>query len=183
SEQFATLRTSPKWVSRAIPHSRGGLTASHILEDRFRVLVPAHMCIYTQIMRRAESDTDDYMAAAGCFCLESRQAARKITRLYDSHMQASGIRVTQFTILSQLMLRGEMPIGKLAGILGMERTTLTRNLALLEQRKWISVKPGDDPRSRLIGITAQGRSIVRSGFPYWSKAQVQVGKMLGADGQ
>ncbi len=55
------------------------------------------------------------MAAAGCFCLASRQAARKITRLYDSCMQGSGLRDTQFTILSQLMLRGEMPIGKLAG--------------------------------------------------------------------
>jgi DNA-binding MarR family transcriptional regulator len=130
-----------------------------------------------------EPDVTDYMACAGCFCLASRQAARKITRLYDSHMQESGVRATQFTILSQLMLRGEMPIGKLAGILGMERTTLTRNLTLLEQRKWISVKAGDDPRLRMIGITAQGRGIVRRGFPYWSKAQAQVGKMLGADGQ
>jgi len=130
-----------------------------------------------------EPDVTDYMACACCFCLASRQAARKITRLYDSHMQESGVRATQFTILSQLMLRGEMPIGKLAGILGMERTTLTRNLTLLEQRKWISVKAGDDPRSRMIGITAQGRGIVRRGFPYWSKAQAQVGKMLGADGQ
>ena len=131
----------------------------------------------------SEPDVSDYMACAGCFCLASRQAARKITRLYDSHMQESGVRATQFTILSQLMLRGEMPIGKLAGILGMERTTLTRNLTLLEQRKWISIKAGDDPRSRIIGITAQGRGIVRRGFPYWSKAQAQVGKMLGADGQ
>ena len=132
---------------------------------------------------RNEPDTADYMACAGCFCLASRQAARKITRLYDSHMQESGIRATQFTILSQLMLRGEMQIGKLAGILGMERTTLTRNLTLLEQRKWISIKPGADPRSRMIGITAQGRGLVRRGFPYWSKAQAQVGRLLGADGQ
>jgi DNA-binding MarR family transcriptional regulator len=131
----------------------------------------------------SEPDATDYMACAGCFCLASRQAARKITRLYDSCMQQSGIRATQFTILSQLMLRGEMPIGKLASILGMERTTLTRNLTLLEQQKWISIKAGDDPRSRMIGITAQGRGMVRRGFPYWSKAQAQVGKMLGADGQ
>jgi len=130
-----------------------------------------------------EPQTADYMACAGCFCLASRQAARKITRLYDGYMQKSGIRVTQFTILSQLMLRGEMPIGKLANILGMERTTLTRNLTPLEQRKWISIKTGDDPRSRMIGITAQGRGIVRRGFPYWSQAQAHVGKMLGADGQ
>jgi DNA-binding MarR family transcriptional regulator len=131
----------------------------------------------------SEPDVTDYMACASCFCLASRQAARRITRLYDSFMQQSGIRVTQFTILSQLMLRGEMPIGKLASILGMERTTLTRNLTLLEQQKWISSKAGDDPRSRMVAISAQGRGMVRRGFPYWSKAQAQVGKMLGADGQ
>jgi DNA-binding MarR family transcriptional regulator len=130
-----------------------------------------------------EPDSTDYMAAAGCFCLASRQAARKITRLYDSVMQKSGMRSTQFTILSQLMLRGELPIGKLASLLGMERTTLTRNLTPLEQRKWISIKSGDDPRARMIGITAPGRAAVRRGFPFWSQAQAEVGKLLGADGQ
>ena len=134
-------------------------------------------------MTRAESDSNDYMAAAGCFCLASRQAARKITRLYDSCMQESGIRATQFTILSQLMLRGEMSVGKLAGILAMERTTLTRNLALLEGERWISTKPGEDPRARMIAITAQGRGVVRRGFPHWAKAQADAGKLLGADGQ
>ncbi|MCA6113606.1 winged helix-turn-helix transcriptional regulator [Bradyrhizobium sp. WSM 1738] len=130
-----------------------------------------------------DRDTADYMAAAGCFCLASRQAARKITRLYDSYMQEAGVRITQFTILSQLMLRGDMPIGKLATILGMERTTLTRNLGPLEQQKWISVKAGEDPRARMIGITAQGRGVVRRSFPFWSKAQAHIGKLLGADGQ
>ena len=132
---------------------------------------------------QTDQDSVDYMAAAGCYCLASRQAARKITRLYDSYMQESGIRATQFTILSQLMLRGEMPIGKLAGILGMERTTLTRNLAPLEAQKWISIKAGDDPRARIIAITAPGRNAVRRSFPYWSKAQAHIGKLLGDDGQ
>jgi DNA-binding MarR family transcriptional regulator len=134
-------------------------------------------------MTSRESDSPDYMATIGCFCLASRQAARKITRLYDSVMQESGIRATQFAILSQLMLRGEMPVGRLAGFLGMERTTLTRNLALLEAQKWISTRPGEDPRARMIAITAQGRAAVRRSFPYWSKAQAEAGKLLGADGQ
>ena len=141
------------------------------------------MCIYTHVMTSRESDTTDYMAAAGCFCLASRQAARKITRLYDSHMQPSGVRATQFTILSQLKLRGEMPVGRLAGYLGMERTTLTRNLALLETQKWIATKPGEDPRARMIAITAQGRGVVRRSFPHWAKAQAEAAKLLGADGQ
>ena len=133
--------------------------------------------------RTSEPDTTDYMAAAGCFCMASREAARKITRLFDSRMQESGVRITQFTILSQLMLRGEMPIGKLAGILGMERTTLTRNLAPLEAEKWVTVRAGEDPRARVIAITTPGRAVVRRAFPYWSSAQAHVGKLLGADGQ
>jgi DNA-binding MarR family transcriptional regulator len=133
--------------------------------------------------RTSEPDTKNYMAAAGCFCMASREAARKITRLYDSWMQESGIRITQFTILSQLMLRGEMPIGKLARILGMERTTLTRNLAPLEAQNWIAVRAGDDPRARMIAIATPGRAAVRRAFPYWSSAQAHVGKLLGSDGQ
>jgi DNA-binding MarR family transcriptional regulator len=134
-------------------------------------------------MKQPSDQDTDYMAAAGCFCLASRQAARKITRLYDSYMQGSGVRATQFTILSQLMLRGEMPIGKLAGLLGMERTTLSRNLTLLEGKNWVSISAGEDPRARMIAITAQGRGLVRRGFPYWSKAQAHIGRLLGADGQ
>jgi DNA-binding MarR family transcriptional regulator len=134
-------------------------------------------------MKQPSDHDPDYMAAAGCFCLASRQAARKITRLYDSYMQGSGVRATQFTILSQLMLRGEMPIGKLATFLGMERTTLSRNLTLLEGKGWISINAGEDPRARMIAITAPGRGVVRRGFPYWSKAQAHIGKMLGADGE
>ena len=139
--------------------------------------------MYTYNMKQHSERGTDYMACASCFCLASRQAARKITRLYDTYMQDSGIRATQFTILSQLMLRGEMPIGKLAGFLGMERTTLSRNLTLLEGKGWISINAGEDPRARMIGITAQGRALVRRGFPYWSKAQAHIGKMLGADGE
>ena len=123
------------------------------------------------------------MAAAGCFCLAARQAARRITRLYDSHMQESGVRATQFTILSQLLLRGEMPVGRLAGILGMERTTLTRNLALLEERNWITINPGDDPRLRIVAITAAGKAVVRRSFPHWARAQAKVGELLGKDGE
>src|SRR5205085_12619736 len=105
---------------------------------RNRLREPIGVSTLMSMARTSEPDTTDYMAAAGCFCMALREAARKITRLYDSRMQESGVRITQFTLLSQLMLRGEMPIGKLAGILGMERTTLTRNLALLQEQKWIT---------------------------------------------
>lgn len=140
-------------------------------------------CRYTQIMKPRDHDLARYMVCADCFCQASRLAARKITRLFDSRMQETGVRMTQFTILARLMLMGETPVGKLARILGMERTTLTRNLAPLEQRKWISATPGDDPRSRMIATTASGREVVRRAFPVWARVQAEVGKLLGAEGQ
>ena len=55
-------------------------------------------------------------------------------------------------------------LGKLAGLLGMERTTVTRNLVPLEEQKWITIKPGDDPRARRPSESAAiSQSASRSG--------------------
>ena len=69
---------------------------------------------------------------ADCLCLASRRAARRITRVYDRELRPYGLRVTQFTVLVMLSLRGALTISELAKALGAERTTLTRNLALIE---------------------------------------------------
>src|SRR5690242_19892218 len=99
-------------------------------------------------------------ACADCLCLASRRASRAITRFYDRSLRPHGIRVTQFTILAMLELRGPTPIGALAEALGMERTTLTRNLALLESRRWVDVRGSrEDARSRVASIAAKGRAI------------------------
>ena len=67
--------------------------------------------------------------------------ARRITRTFDRELRPYGLRATQFTVLVMLSLRGDMTIGQLAEALGAERTTLTRNLALIEDAAWVKFDP------------------------------------------
>jgi DNA-binding MarR family transcriptional regulator len=122
----------------------------------------------------------DLFECADCLCLASRRAARAITRAFDKELRPHGIRTTQFSLLAMLELKGPQSIGDLADALGTDRTTLTRNLALVEDRSLVTIRPGDDARARIVAITPKGKSSVRRAFPAWRKAQSTLTSSLGA---
>jgi DNA-binding MarR family transcriptional regulator len=120
---------------------------------------------------------------ADCLCLASRRAARKITRTFDRELRPYRLRVTQFSVLVMLSLRGAMTIGELAEALGAERTTLTRNLALIQGASWVKIQPGEeDARSRVVTVTAKGRAVVTRAFRAWRKAQDITTAAIGSGG-
>jgi DNA-binding MarR family transcriptional regulator len=111
---------------------------------------------------------------AGCHCLAARREARAITRHYDQRLKPHGLKGTQFSVLVALALSGETPIGTLAGTLGMERTTLTRSAALLQERGWVAEGVSPDPRRRPLKLTTAGHRKLESAFPAWKEAQETV---------
>ncbi|MEQ8936845.1 MAG: MarR family winged helix-turn-helix transcriptional regulator [Amphiplicatus sp.] len=113
----------------------------------------------------------DLFETTQCLCLASRRAARAITRTFDRALRAHGLRATQFSLLSGLALKGPQSIGALAALLGADRTTLTRNLAVAEARGLVAVEPGEDARSRIASITAEGRRILRRALATWREVQ------------
>jgi DNA-binding MarR family transcriptional regulator len=119
---------------------------------------------------------------ADCLSLASRRVARRITRTFDRELRPYGLRVTQFTVLVMLSLRCAMTVGELAEALGAERTTLTRNLALIRGASWVKIQPGEDARSRVVTLTAKGRVVVTKVFPAWRKAQDITYAAIGSDG-
>ncbi len=111
----------------------------------------------------------------GCLCDATRKAARAVTSVFDRSLAPHGIRISQFTILATLELRGATPLGELAKFMELDRTTLTRNLELLEEKKWVQSRPAEkDSRSRVLSITNEGRAAVFSAFPAWREAQARV---------
>ena len=125
----------------------------------------------------------DLTECADCLCLASRRAARRITRTFDRELRPYGLRVTQFTVLVMLSLRGAMTIGELAEALGAERTTVTRNLALIQGASWVKIQPGEqDARSRVVTVTAKGRAVVARAFRAWRKAQDITAAAIGSSG-
>lgn len=116
---------------------------------------------------------------ASCLCLASRRAARGITRIFDRHLRPHGLRATQFSVIATLALRGRSPMAELAEALGVERTTLTRSVALLEAQGWVRVSPSADARERPLEITAAGRRRFDAALPSWAAAQEEARTLLG----
>src|ERR1700730_5822824 len=92
-----------------------------------------------------------------CNCTALREAARYVTQLYDRHLAASGLRSTQFSILTRLKPLGPTTINALAHALVMDRTTVGRNILPLQRRRLIVVKRGEhDARRKELQLTKAG---------------------------
>jgi DNA-binding MarR family transcriptional regulator len=110
-----------------------------------------------------------------------RRATRAITQVYDAALRPSGLRNTQFTLLVLVQGLGPIGVGELAEHSGTDRTTLTRNLALLERDGLVSSESGDDARVRLFSLTPAGVESADTAFPLWERAQKRIVTLLGAD--
>ncbi|GEP04169.1 MarR family winged helix-turn-helix transcriptional regulator [Methylobacterium oxalidis] len=106
-----------------------------------------------------------------CHCLAVRQAARHVTQLYDRHLAASGLRATQFALLSTLDRMGSLAVHELAGHLVMDRTATGRALRPLERDGLIAIGAGRDARTRALSLTPAGRERLEAARPLWQRAQ------------
>ncbi len=120
----------------------------------------------------------DLSHCAQCHCLAARRNARAITRHYEAKLRRHGLRATQFSILAALALAPPMPMGELAELLGLERTTLTRSATLLERNGWVRTGRSEDGRMRHLLLTASGRRKLESAYPAWKAAQDSVAKKI-----
>lgn len=117
--------------------------------------------------------------ALPCACASLRRAARAVTVLYDKELSPGKVRGTQFTFLQALAVAGEITQGRLAQMLVIDSTTLTRSLALLRRRGWIVSRPGPDRRERLWRLRPAGRRELEHIRPHWERAQRKLRLALG----
>jgi DNA-binding MarR family transcriptional regulator len=115
-----------------------------------------------------------------CFASKLRNASRAVTQLYDDAIAESGIRSTQFTVLVALAQAPLIPMTKLAEVLSLDRTTLTRNLTPLVRDGLVEERPGPDKRVRAYALTAQGKNVLESAIAGWRKAQAVMLRALSA---
>lgn len=117
--------------------------------------------------------------AESCACHKVRMAARAVTRAYDDALRPVGLRATQLAVLVAVANDGSMSITALAKLMGMDRSTLTRNLRPLEKEALIAVGLEGWRRSRTLEITKKGQSRLRDALPYWERAQDSLRRKLG----
>jgi DNA-binding MarR family transcriptional regulator len=95
-----------------------------------------------------ESEEVDFLACRQCVCSAARRRSRELTRAFERAMRGAGVRGTQFTLLATLIQTGPLPATRLADFLGLERTTLTRNLGPLVREGLVQIDEGATLRTR-----------------------------------
>ncbi|MEJ2131178.1 MAG: MarR family transcriptional regulator [Gammaproteobacteria bacterium] len=110
-----------------------------------------------------------------------RQAARVVTRAYDHMLAPTGLKSTQFSLLATTTRLGPRSITELADILGLERSTLSRNLKVMEKDGLIRVSPEGYKRTRRVEATPEGKRRLEAALPYWKRAQGRVVQKLGSE--
>lgn len=119
--------------------------------------------------------TDDASSGGlSCALAATRRTARLMTQFYDACLLEAGIEAAQFALLLALDTAKDKGQAALGQMLGMDKTTLSRNLKVLRAKGWVESVAGDDARRRSIALTAEGRSRLREAKPAWRKA----GEML-----
>jgi DNA-binding MarR family transcriptional regulator len=129
--------------------------------------------------RNTNAMLEQGMSGSSCTCGELRKAARAITLLYDNALKSSGLLSTQLNVLDVICNSDSTKISDLSGKQGMDRTTLTRNLSVLERQGFIKISPGRDHRTRIVTATQKGHNAVAKALPLWNEVQDKVKQQMG----
>jgi DNA-binding MarR family transcriptional regulator len=123
----------------------------------------------------------DKDAGRTCVCADVRRTDRLLMQLYDRALAPSGLTGSQFALLTAISKSSPIAISRLADALGMDRTTLTRNLSVLAKRRYIRIETGADRRERVVQMTEEGGRMAKEARPLWQQAQAKVEAAFGPE--
>jgi DNA-binding MarR family transcriptional regulator len=117
-----------------------------------------------------------------CACDQLRRVTRGVTQVYDNAVMPSGLKITQLPIFVGLASEGDLPLTVLADALALDRTTLTRNLKVLEDRGLIrTYEHAEDARVRMVSITLEGSAMLTQALERWARVQEFVEERFGRE--
>ena len=115
-----------------------------------------------------------------CLCLHVQRAARALARRFDNALKPLGLNNGQFSLMLALNRPQPAPMGPVAEVLAMDRTTLTAAVKVLERRGLVETLPHpDDRRSRLMRLTSEGTALLSQALPVWERVHGELDGELG----
>jgi DNA-binding MarR family transcriptional regulator len=127
-------------------------------------------------------DMDPRILRTDCLASKARMTARAITAIYDRALAHHGLTAGQLNLLAAIAGHGPCAPSALGDALVMERSTVSRNLAVLLGHGWIEAAESDGKGVRTVVITAAGTARLTEAMPGWSRAQAEARRLLGPDG-
>jgi DNA-binding MarR family transcriptional regulator len=122
---------------------------------------------------------DARAAIAACAGWSSRLAARRITNFLEEHMRAGGLGLAQFGLMAQIAAAPDDTLGALAERIGLDQSTLSRNLRGLETAGLVEIAVADeDQRRRAVWLTEEGARRLEAAIPVWREAHAALARRL-----
>ena len=121
------------------------------------------------------------MLPTSCVCTQLRRASRGVTRRYDDALAAVGLGAAQFSLLRHVQRLTQPSISVLADAMGLDRSTLGRNLRVLEEQGLVQLGEGRDLRAREVRLTEAGLQRIGQALPLWEQVQRELNARLGAE--
>ena len=114
-----------------------------------------------------------------CLCLHVQRAARSLARRFDEALRPFELTNGQFSLLMSLNRPVPPPMGPVASLLAMDRTTLTAALKPLERRGLVKISPDPtDRRSRILQLTGKGEQLLASAVQVWESTHREVEQLI-----
>lgn len=116
-----------------------------------------------------------------CYCLMLRRAASSVTDMYDKVLAEYGITLNQFSIIINLNNMSMATTTELAQQIGLERSTLVRNLKAIMAMGYIENVSGENERNNHLKVTSSGRHLLKLTIPVWQSVQDKISESLGSE--
>lgn len=131
-------------------------------------------------LRIAQQTSAGPPADFACIGAALRRTANLVTRIYNAWLAPSGLEVTQYSILRKIQSGAACSASELAEIVGVERSTLARNLDRLEKLGLVEVRAGEG-RRLIHTLTQAGEARVAIAMPLWREAQNAMADAMPGD--
>lgn len=115
-----------------------------------------------------------------CLASNLRRADRLATQIYDLPMKRHGLKSTQFGVMVALHAMQPASVSALAAQLGIDRTTMTRNLEVMKRLGWVEPAKSEDQRESRMSLTDEGERLIAAAYPDWERSQQAMIRLLGA---
>lgn len=109
-----------------------------------------------------------------CIARRLRQVTRTVTRLYDKALRPYGLTVNQLNILAVVISQQPIRPGQIGQALGMEKSTVSRTVERMVEKRWLKAVPGKDSRTQMLTVTRKGRQLMLSVTPVWKTLQAGI---------
>jgi DNA-binding MarR family transcriptional regulator len=122
------------------------------------------------------------MIHSKCACTRTRRAARALTDAYDRALRPVGLKVTQFSLMRTVARMERPSLTALAQEMALDRSTLGRNVNVLQRQGLLDLAEGSDLREHAVELTMRGQRLMERAVPLWEAAQKRVEGLLGKTG-